>query len=115
MLNPKMDSLDINARHPLSLAVPRRGGSPSRLMLSSDQGEVNMADDPERFDEHFAFLRDNGVIPPEYPTAQVPQEVKETIASLSQADMDRLRDICLQTQSFLYLNLHGPGGIVCGF
>jgi hypothetical protein len=74
-----------------------------------------MPDAPQDFAEHFAFLRENGAIPPEYPTALVPQEVKEMIAGLSQAEMDRLRDICLQTQSYLYLNLHGRPGIVCGF
>jgi hypothetical protein len=74
-----------------------------------------MADDPQDFAEHFAFLTDNGVIPPEYPTAAVPQEVKVMIASLSEADIYRLSDICRQTQSFLYLDLHGPGGIICGF
>ena len=74
-----------------------------------------MAEYPQDFAEHFAFLTDNGVIPPEYPTAAVPQEVKEMIASLSRADMDRLKDICVQTQSFLYLDIHRPGGIICGF
>lgn len=74
-----------------------------------------MADDPQGFDENFGFLRGNGVIPPNYPTAAVPDEVKVMIANLSQEDMDRLRDTCEQTQSFLYLDLHGPGGIICGF
>ena len=74
-----------------------------------------MADDTQDFAENFGFLTDNGVIPPDYPTAAVPDEVKEMIANLSQEDMDRLRDICEQTQSFLYLDLHGPGGIICGF
>jgi hypothetical protein len=86
-----------------------------------------MADYPQDFDppgfaENFEYLRDNGVIPPEYPTATVPYEVKVMIAGLSQAEMERLRDICRQTQSFLYLDLQPnpdradfPGGILCGF
>jgi hypothetical protein len=78
--------------------------------------EINMAEYPQDFARNFAFLTDNGVIPPKYPTAAVPQEVKEMIASLSRADMDRLKDICVQTQSFLYLDIHGPPwGIICGF
>jgi Sigma-70, region 4 len=116
---PQDGRLDINPRHPLSLAVPRRGGFPSRLKLSSDQGEINMADYPQRFDENFMFLTDNGVIPPEYPTAAVPQEVKVMIAGLSQEDMNRLKAICQQTHSFLYLDHQSsadfPGGILCGF
>jgi len=73
-----------------------------------------MPNGPEHFDENFAYLRENGVIPPEYPAASVPQEVKEVIASLSQAEMDRFRDICLQTHSFIYLHDHGPRGTSIG-
>lgn len=78
--------------------------------------------DPPGFAENFGFLRDNGVIPPEYPTAAVPQEVKVIIADLSQEEMDRLVNICLETQSFLYIDVQSksdrgdfPGGIICGF
>jgi len=83
-----------------------------------------MADDPQGlappgFAEKFRLLTDYGVIPPEYPTAAVPHEVKVMIAGLSEADMDRLKDICMQTQSFLYLDVQPredfPGGILCGF
>jgi hypothetical protein len=83
-----------------------------------------MADDPQDiapqgFDRNFEILTDYGVIPPEYPTAAVPHEVKVMIGSLTQPDVERLRDICIQTQSFLYLDLQPrddfPGGILCGF
>lgn len=74
-----------------------------------------MPDDPLKFAENFRFLRENSVVPPEYPPALVPPEVKEMIAGLPMAEMERLKDICAQTKAFLYLDISGPGGIICGF
>lgn len=46
---PQDGRLDINPRHPLSLAVPRRGGFPSRLMIKFRPRGNHYGGRPTRF------------------------------------------------------------------